>query len=186
MLSKPQQSQLLDIAKESVTTGIEHGHAYQPAMPQLESALTDKAASFVTLKINHQLRGCIGSLIASRKLATDVAENAYAAAFRDTRFTPVTATELPGLTFHISVLSVLQTLQVDSEQALLDALKPEIDGLVISDGHRRATFLPAVWESLPDKKQFLSQLKLKAGFAKNYWSNTIKVERYTVQEFGDE
>jgi len=185
MISISQQSQLLSIAKESVDTGVKLGHASSPVISNLEPPLSIKAASFVTLKINKQLRGCIGSLIATRALAIDVAENAYAAAFRDTRFTPVTAAELTSLSYHISVLSTLQTVHVDSEQALLEILQPKIDGLVISDGEKRATFLPAVWNTLPDKKQFLSQLKSKAGLDKNYWSKTIKIERYSVQEFSD-
>ncbi|NOX92825.1 MAG: AmmeMemoRadiSam system protein A, partial [Gammaproteobacteria bacterium] len=129
------------------------------------------------------LRGCIGSLEAHRPLVEDIAHNARAAAFSDPRFSPVTAQELPALEFHLSVLSPAVPLRFESETDLLEQIRPGIDGLVLEDGPHRGTFLPAVWESLPDAAQFLQHLKLKAGLPKDHWSDTLKISRYTTQTF---
>ena len=141
-------------------------------------------ASFVTLHIDQQLRGCIGTLEAYRPLIVDVVENAYSAAFRDPRFPALTSKEFPELDIHISILSTPESVNVQSEQELLDLLQPGVDGLILTEGHHRGTFLPSVWESLSDKQQFLNHLKQKAGLPANYWSPSIKIEKYNVEEFG--
>jgi AmmeMemoRadiSam system protein A len=111
-----------------------------------------------------------------------VAENAYAAAFRDPRFPPVSESEFTQLEYHISLLTPAEPLQFRDEADLISQLQPNVDGLVLEDGRHRGTFLPSVWESLPDRKQFLQQLKLKAGLSPDYWSDTVKVSRYTVED----
>jgi AmmeMemoRadiSam system protein A len=140
-------------------------------------------ATFVTLHENGQLRGCIGTLEAHRTLVEDVAENAFSAAFRDPRFAPVSAVERDQLDLDISVLSPATPMQFDSEQDLLSQIRPGIDGLVLEDGPYRGTFLPAVWEQLPEPLDYLHQLKRKAGLSADYGSPGLKVSRYVTESF---
>lgn len=135
-------------------------------------------AAFVTLKKDGELRGCIGSLSANRPLHEDIAENAFAAAFRDHRFNAVTESELDDIEISLSVLTPAESITFSSEQDLIAQLRPGVDGLVITDGANRGTFLPSVWENYPQADSFLAHLKLKAGLPADYWSGTIKVERY--------
>jgi AmmeMemoRadiSam system protein A len=128
-----------------------------------------------------KLRGCIGTLEAYQPLIQDVARNAYAAAFHDPRFYPLTPEEYPKITKHISILSRPEIMSFVSEQDLLQKIRPGIDGLILSDYNHCGTFLPAVWESLPTPELFLQSLKLKAGLPEDYWSSTIKIERYTSE-----
>ena len=118
--------------------------------------------------------------MAHRPLVIDVAENAYSAAFLDPRFLPLTKEEYPLLSKHISILSKPEPMSFASEEDLLQQIKPNIDGLILSEYDYRGTFLPSVWKSLPDKKEFLAHLKMKAGLPPDYWSDTLKVERYTA------
>lgn len=143
-------------------------------------------ASFVTLEIDGHLRGCIGMLEACRPLAEDVAKNAIAAAFHDPRFPPLTYKEFESIEIHISVLSPPEEIYFTSEADLLAQIRPGIDGLILEEGVRPGTFLPSVWEELPDKTQFFAHLKLKAGLSGLYWSDTLRVFRYTAEYFGDE
>jgi len=171
------------VAQESVAFGLDHG-GYMPVdTPRYPPPLRAPGASFVTLKKHGELRGCIGSLTAYRPLVEDVARNAYAAAFSDPRFPPLQASELGELEFHISVLSPPVAMEFESEQDLLRQIRPGVDGLVLEDGIHRGTFLPAVWESLPDAESFLQHLKIKAGLPADYWSPTLKVSRYSTDSF---
>jgi AmmeMemoRadiSam system protein A len=122
-------------------------------------------------------------LEARQPLVNDVAYNAFAAAFSDPRFQPVSNDEREHLEFHISVLTPATPMTFDSEEDLLKQIRPGIDGLVLEDGQYRGTFLPAVWESLPDAESFLQHLKQKAGLPQDYWSETIKISRYTTESF---
>jgi len=180
-LCKEEQILLRQVAKNTVEYALQHGTPLSVDTTHYPHPLREPAASFVTLKKHGELRGCIGSLEAHRPLVEDVAHNAYAAAFRDPRFLPVTAQELPELEFHLSVLTPAEPMQFESEKNLLEQIRPGIDGLVLEDGAYRGTFLPAVWESLPDAVQFLQHLKLKAGLPKNHWSDTLKISRYTAE-----
>ncbi len=180
-MTPDQQHHLLALARRAITFGVECGGRLRHE--ETDPALCTPAATFVTLNLDGELRGCIGSLQAHRPLAQDVIENAYAAAFRDPRFTPVNAKELGQLDIHISILSATKPMQFRDEQDLLRQLRPGIDGLVLEDGHHRGTFLPQVWEALPAPADFLSQLKRKAGLPPHYWSPTLQVERYTVESF---
>jgi len=177
-----QRRQLLSIARQSIQHGLQHGRPLTISLDDYGEPLQHPAASFVTLMLNRQLRGCIGSLEAHRPLVIDVAENAFAAAFRDPRFAPLTAAEFPDLEYHISLLNPAEPMQFRDEADLLKQLRPQVDGLILEDQGHRGTFLPSVWESLPRPEQFLQQLKLKAGLPADYWSDTLKVSRYTVED----
>ncbi len=174
---------LLGLAANSIRHGLEHGRPRPVDPREFSDTLRELRASFVTLKLALELRGCIGSLTPSRTLVEDVCHNAHAAAFSDKRFSPVTADEAARLAISISVLSPAESLSVKSEAELLSALRPGIDGLVIEEGRRRGTFLPAVWESLPEPSDFVRQLKIKAGFGADYWSDQIRCQRYSVESF---
>lgn len=174
---------LRNIAQESVQYGLQHGQPLPVDVARYPRPLREPGASFVTLNKYGALRGCIGSLEAHRPLVEDVAHNAYAAAFGDPRFPAVSATELPSLAFHLSILTPAVPMQFESETDLLGQIRPGIDGLVLEDGWHRGTFLPSVWESLPDATQFLQHLKQKAGLPADYWSNTLAVSRYTTESF---
>ena len=178
-MTPSQRHHLLELARWSIEHGIQSGRKLRHQ--ETDAELCYPAATFVTLNLNGELRGCIGSLAAHRNLTDDVVENAYSAAFRDPRFTPVTARELAQLEIHISILSPTEPLQFQNEADLLQQLRPGIDGLVLEAGHHRGTFLPQVWEQLPEPVDFLAHLKRKAGLPMSYWSPTLRVERYTVE-----
>jgi uncharacterized protein len=135
-------------------------------------------AVFITLEKNGRLRGCIGHLEATQPLVEDIAENAVAAALHDTRFPPVNADELPDIHLSISILTPPEPMTVADEEDLLQQLRPGIDGLILEEGRRRATFLPSVWEELPDPRNFVRHLKMKAGWSADYWSSGICASRY--------
>jgi AmmeMemoRadiSam system protein A len=145
--------------------------------------LSEAAATFVTLTHHGQLRGCIGTLEAHRPLAEDVAHNARAAAFADPRFAPVSAAEWPGLAVEVSVLSAPQAMRFSDEADALAQLRPGVDGVVLTYGLHRATFLPQVWEVLPEPRQFLAELKQKAGLPANFWASDLRLARYQVEKF---
>jgi uncharacterized protein len=172
---------LLRVARNSILYGLDEGRPLPVDVRAHSVALQEPRATFVTLQLDNNLRGCIGTLEATRALVEDVAHNAYAAAFHDPRFMPLTAAEFADLALHISVLSPPEVMRVDSEGELLLQLRAGIDGLILEDGRRRGTFLPSVWESLPEPREFLRRLKLKAGLPENYWSKTITVRRYTAE-----
>jgi AmmeMemoRadiSam system protein A len=156
---------------------------FQTLEKTIPAELLEERATFVTLTIGGQLRGCIGMLGACRPLAEDVAANACAAAFEDPRFPPLTKKEFEKLEIHISVLSSPEELTFSSEGEVLNQIRPGIDGLILQDGYHRGTFLPSVWGELPEKSAFWAHLKLKAGFPANYWSDTVRVFRYTAEYF---
>lgn len=180
-LTEAQQRTLLRIARAAIAHGCEHGRPLPVAAADHEPALREPRASFVTLKLQGQLRGCIGSLEARRALVEDVAENAYAAAFRDPRFAPLSSGELAAVDISLSLLTRPEPMQFADEADLLDQLRPGEDGLVLRDQGRRSTFLPAVWQSLPEPARFLRELKRKAGLSPNHWSASIEFERYQAE-----
>jgi AmmeMemoRadiSam system protein A len=183
-LSEAEGALLLVTARQSIEYGLSHNRAL-PVTPAAHPPLDKPGASFVTLHRHGELRGCIGSLQASRPMLADVAENAYAAAFRDSRFIPVQANELDEIDIAVSVLSEPEALHVEDEQELLAQLRPGIDGLILEDEGKRGTFLPSVWESLPAKTDFLAHLKSKAGLPADHWSDSLKVWRYTTETFSE-
>jgi len=174
------QQTLLDIARRSIERGLRDERRAPFMSGDYSAALSTPRASFVTLKIQNELRGCIGTLEAVRPLAEDVHENAYAAAFRDPRFHPLAPSEWHGLRLSLSILSLPQPLLVGSESELINTLRPGIDGVIFEYGQRRGTFLPAVWEALPQPREFVRQLKLKTGLPANFWAETLRIYRYTA------
>ena len=184
-LSKPDRAALLDVARTSIQHGLRHGQTLEVDPTDYPETLRPPRATFVTLEIGDQLRGCIGALVARQPLVQDVAVHAFAAAFEDPRFPELRENEFPKLDIHISVLSPPEPLSFSSEDELLAQLRPGVDGLIIQFRHYRATFLPAVWEQLPDPYVFLAQLKQKAGLPLDFWSPELSAERYTAEYFGD-
>lgn len=168
------------VARNAICTGLEKKGRQATAPEDFPLALRQMLACFVTLNIDERLRGCIGSLQAIRPLVEDVAANAYAAAFSDPRFPALMQSEMESISIHISVLSKAEPLIVASEGELLQQLRPGVDGLILEEGARRATFLPSVWEQLPEPQEFFTQLKLKAGLPVGYWSDTISLQMYSV------
>ncbi|MBT3251101.1 MAG: AmmeMemoRadiSam system protein A [Candidatus Marinimicrobia bacterium] len=153
-----------------------------PEMPNIQKT----ACSFVTLMKNDDLRGCIGSLLPTGPLFRDVIKNTISAMFNDPRFGKVTADEADEIHIQISILSNLEKMSVDSESDLLNQINPYVDGIVLQEGYKRSTFLPSVWDSLSDPVDFIRQLKRKAGLGANYWSDKIKIQRYSVLKLDDD
>jgi len=178
--SDQDKQRLLQIAKDSIRCGLDTGHPLKLNLSDCSASLLQMGASFVTLEKGGALRGCIGTLQAYQMVAQDVADHAFAAAFSDPRFPPLEEGEFSNLEIHISILSAAEEMHFTSEQDLLAQLRPGIDGLILEEGHQRGTFLPSVWESLATPTEFLQHLKQKAGLPMSYWSNSVRVSRYTT------
>ena len=183
-LSPADRATLLDVARASIQHGLRHRQALAVNPNDYPETLRPLRATFVTLETGGQLRGCIGALAAYQPLVQDVAVHAYAAAFEDPRFPELRPDELPKLEIFISVLSPPEPMRFSSEEDLLKQVRPGVDGLILQFHQYRATFLPAVWESLSDPYVFLAQLKHKAGLPLDFWSPELRVERYTTEYFG--
>lgn len=183
-LSLENQKFLLELARQSIRHGLANGRPVPVELDTLPAELTVKRATFVTLEKKGELRGCIGCLEPVRPLALDIAVNACAAALRDSRFPPVTPDEVDELDIHLSLLTPAEAITFSSETDLIPQLRPGIDGLILEEGMLRGTFLPAVWDSLPDPKAFFQHLKIKAGLPATYWSNTLKIYRYRTETIG--
>lgn len=155
------------------------------AAPSIPDApwLAEHGACFVTLTRNGELRGCIGTLQAHRPLGLDVRENALAAAFRDPRFAPLSIAEFDAIRVEVSLLSPSEALVVASEDHALASLRPGVDGVVFEYRYHRSTFLPQVWEQLPDPAEFLAHLKRKAGLPADFWAEDVRLSRYTVSKW---
>ena len=172
-LSKDQEL-LLQIARKTAEEYVKTGKKVIVNEDILSESLLEKKGCFVTLEKNHQLRGCIGHIIPQEPLYQCVIDNAVNAAVNDRRFKPVTEDELDYIEVEVSILTVPQQLEFNSEIDLLNKLRPNIDGVIIKDGFKQSTYLPQVWESFPDKENFLSSLCRKAGSDEDCWkkSNT--------------
>ena len=179
MRTDPLGLALLAIARNAIEKHF--GRSTRTVIPH--PALANPAATFVTLTQDGDLRGCIGSLEAHRPLAQDVAENAVAAAFRDPRFAPLSEDELDRTRVEVSLLEAPEAIDFKDEADALAQLRPGLDGLILTHGNRCATFLPQVWESLPQPQRFMSQLKLKAGLPAYFWDDDIGLARYGVQKW---
>ncbi|MHC8509800.1 MAG: AmmeMemoRadiSam system protein B [Rhodospirillales bacterium] len=174
---------LLELAAASVSRGFKVGRPVQPDLKSFPEVLTREGACFVTLKKAGRLRGCIGSPQARRPLAQDIAENAFAAAFKDPRFDKLTAAEIAAdFELSISVLSPASEMTFTDEAGFTAQLRPNVDGLIIADQGKRALFLPSVWRELPKPEVFLAHLKKKAGMAADHWSAGFTAHRFTAEE----
>jgi AmmeMemoRadiSam system protein A len=167
------------------------GELGQAGLPEADHpALNLPGATFVTLTQNGQLRGCIGSLEPHRALDQDVRANAVAAAFRDPRFPPLTLAELPHTRVEVSLLSAPEPMSFTDEADVLRQLRPNIDGIILIAGRNgqlgRSTFLPQVWEQLPDPRLFMAHLKQKAGLPPDWWSAEVQLQRYEVRKWKEE
>lgn len=177
---------LLKLTRKSIQHRLLTGSALNVDLEKLPDSLLQPGASFVTLTLQGQLRGCIGHLEAMQPLAQDVVENARLAALRDPRFPPLTLAEFDDLEISLSILSAPEPLWFDSQADLLDKIRPGIDGLILKEGALQGTFLPSVWKSLPEPVEFLRHLKQKAGLGADYWSDKLEILRYTAQEIKEQ
>jgi AmmeMemoRadiSam system protein B/AmmeMemoRadiSam system protein A len=173
---------LLKLARAEI--GQQLGHSLPSPPPS--DWLARPGASFVTLTKNGDLRGCIGSLEPHRPLGEDVRANALAAAFRDPRFMPLSREEFNDIRVEVSLLSPTEALTVSSEEQAVSALRPGIDGVVFEYAYHRSTFLPQVWEQLPEPAEFLAHLKRKAGLPLDFWAADVRLSRYTVSKWKEQ
>ena len=167
---------LLPIARAAISTALGYPLQVAEDAPWLQA----HGACFVTLTQQQRLRGCIGTLQVHRSLLQDLKSNAVAAALHDPRFLPLNVVELDHTEVEVSLLSPMQTLQFDDEAQALAQLQPGVHGVVFSYRHYRSTFLPQVWEQLPDTADFMAQLKRKAGLPANFWAAKVQLQSYTV------
>ena len=183
-LTREEQQILLRMARQAVECGV-RGETLPPLdQSSLSSQLVEIGASFVTLTIHGELRGCIGALDPHLPLAQDVREHAMAAALQDPRFPPVREDELSRIQIEISRLTRPILLEYKDSADLLSKLRPHVDGVILRDGFRRATFLPQVWEKIPDRAEFLRYLCHKLGSGENAWNTQhLDVFIYQVEEF---
>lgn len=183
-LSRSDQDTLLRAARTAIRAAVQGEVPPEIDVDAQPAILQQDGASFVTLTKHGNLRGCIGTMEAYQPLILDVQEHAVAAAMADPRFPKVQADELDAIEIEVSRLTPLQALDFDAPEALLRALRIGVDGVLIRAGGRRATFLPQVWEQLPDPETFLAQLCIKMGTAPDYWkTHPIEVYIYQVEKF---
>lgn len=185
ILADEDRAALLRAARRALTDRIATGKTPAVAVKAFAQPLRGHGAAFVTLLENGRLRGCIGSLVPRRPLVTDVVENTLRAALNDPRFAPMQPEELDRVTFKVAVLSPATPMRVEGETDLLARLRPGCDGLVLSDGNHRGVFLPMVWDSLPEPRDFLAALKQKAGLPGDHWSDNLRMERFRAESFAE-
>ncbi|MFN7087220.1 MAG: AmmeMemoRadiSam system protein A [Burkholderiales bacterium] len=170
---------LLPLARAAIARKFGETHPVSADAPWLHAP----GACFVTLTESGKLRGCIGTLRPHRPLLADVTANAVAAAFRDPRFKPLTASEFESVELELSLLSPLENLVFSDERDALVRLRPGIDGVVFEYGRHSSTFLPQVWEDLREPAEFMAHLKYKAGLPPDFWDHEVKLMRYTVAKW---
>lgn len=178
-------TEMLQLAVTAIAQRLGGAHHSEISLDNVSPILQQSAACFVTLYLHGQLRGCIGHLQAIQPLAKDIVENAQSAAFADPRFAPLTGEEFHALDIHISILTPAEKLSVNTRDELLQNLQKDRDGLILQEGHRQATFLPSVWQQLPDKESFLRHLLQKGGWPADYWSDNMQASIYHSIEFAD-
>ncbi|WP_397541764.1 AmmeMemoRadiSam system protein B [Roseovarius salis] len=185
ILGDEHRAALLRAGRQALAARLSGGASTSVAVGDFGHPLQGHGAAFVTLLKDGALRGCIGSLVPRQPLVTDVVDNTLKAGFHDPRFAPMAADELERVTLKIATLSPAAPLRVRTETDLLSRLSPGRDGLVLSDGPRRGVFLPMVWDSLPDPRDFVTALKQKAGLPPGHWSDTLTFERFSAESFGE-
>lgn len=177
---------LLALARAAIQDHLGVKDAVSPALKKalMDDAFKAKTGTFVTLSISGELRGCIGSLEGREPLVEGVKHNAVNAAFGDPRFRPLSEKELDKIHIEVSILTEPETLAYSDAADLMNKLRPGVDGVIIRQGYAGATFLPQVWEQLPDKEEFLSHLCMKAGLGADAWKRgKLEVKTYRVQCF---
>ncbi|HUV25834.1 MAG TPA: AmmeMemoRadiSam system protein A [Anaerolineales bacterium] len=183
-LSFEEQVYLLQVAREALDLGVSGETLPSLDLPSIPSRLIEPGATFVTLTKNQELRGCIGSLEATRSLAEDVRVHAVAAALEDYRFPPVQVDELSQISIEISRLTPPKLLKYQHPDELLTRIRPGLDGVVVKKGIRRATFLPQVWDKIPEVEVFLAMLCRKMGAASDCWrGKNVEISTYQVEKF---
>ena len=183
-LSAQEKEILLRLARQAMQAGVRQQPLPTFERLELTQRLREPGASFVTLTMNGNLRGCIGALEPYQPLVEDVREHAVAAALEDYRFPPVSEKELPQIRIEISRLTLPQVLSYSSADDLLARLHPGVDGVILRDGMRRATYLPQVWEKVPDPQEFLASLCQKMGAGPDSWRRRhLEVLVYQVEDF---
>lgn len=183
MLESSERIELIQIARNSITSGFSRVSPSPPPERAWSPELLEPRATFTTLKLAGELRGCCGTVEPQRPLAHDVWHNAWVSANADPRFWPVSPVEVDALEISISVLTPLEPIAVSCERELVESLEPGVDGLLLRCGSARAVFLPAVWESLPDAGEFITQLKAKAGWSPAFWSPDMTALRFRTETF---
>jgi len=184
LLTQLERSMLLKLARQSMEHAV-RGQALPPLhLAALTPSMQAHGASFVTLTLTGELRGCVGALEPTQPLAEDVREHAVAAALEDYRFPKVRESELQEINIELSRLTVPVPLEYTTSEDLLTKLQSGLDGVVIKDGWKRATFLPQVWEKVSGKEEFLEHLCYKMGVARDLWRRKhLDVLTYRVEEF---
>lgn len=177
------RSQLIDLARQTIVHGAGGEQPPHISFGVVPRPLLAHRSTFVTVKLDGRLRGCVGSVGAKQSLVADVASNAWRAAFGDPRFPPVGPDEAARLGIGVSILSHPRAMAFADEADLLDQIRPDVDGLILTMAGMRGLFLPQVWEQLPDAREFLRRLKQKAGLAADFWSKEMKVSRFTTESF---
>ena len=184
LLDDQLKAELLSIARKALQCAGERLPLPVLDLYSLPEPLRKLGTSFVTLNLDEKLRGCIGGLEARMSLAEDVSQHAYAAALHDVRFPAVSPDEVRSIVIEVSVLSQPIPLEYQNVDELLNSLRPGIDGVIISEAEKRATFLPQVWERIPSPVEFLSMLCEKAGLHSEFWkTGKLLVKTYQVESF---
>ncbi|MFZ7113313.1 MAG: AmmeMemoRadiSam system protein A [Desulfatiglandales bacterium] len=183
-LTEEEGRQLLSEARKTIEAALFDPKAENIPDSSLSDKFSQRRGTFVTLTIDHNLRGCIGHIIPQETLVEGVRVNALNAAFRDPRFRPLSKNEWPRVKIEVSVLTDPEELPYKDAQDLLERLRPGVDGVILKKGYHQATFLPQVWEQLPDKREFLTHLCMKAGLDQDAWKkDKLDVQIYQVQAF---
>lgn len=183
-LTTEEKQVLLRLARSALERGVRGQDPPAVDLATMTPRLRQSGASFVTLTVKGDLRGCIGALEPSQPLALDVCEHALAAALEDPRFRPVAPEELEHIDVEVSRLTLPRDLEYIDAEDLLRKLRPGVDGVILRDGRLRATFLPQVWEKLPDRAEFLDHLCSKMGATPGVWRQRhLQVQTYQVEEF---
>jgi AmmeMemoRadiSam system protein A len=186
-LSEDEGKYLLDLARKTIGNRLSNSEPPRIDPETVPQKFQERLGTFVTVTIDGNLRGCIGHIIPRETLIEGIRENAINAAFRDPRFSPLTQEEFDEIQLEISVLTLPQELTYTDAKDLLNKLRPGVDGVIIKKGYHEATFLPQVWDQLPDKKEFLTHLCLKAGLSPHSWkTEKLVVSTYQVQAFEEE
>lgn len=185
-LSTEDRDILLKVARQSIERAVRGEPKLTLSVKDYSALLQRNGASFVTLTLKGRLRGCIGTLQAYQALVLDVREHAILAALEDPRFPPVAERELAAIKIEISRLTEPKPLSYQTPQDLLQGLHPGTDGVVLRLGYRSATYLPQVWDQIPDPADFLSELCLKMGTSADTWKKQkLEVSTYQVEEFSE-